>query len=193
MPAVTLSRLPTMDRSWFDTEDGIYPVPLTWFRTWDAMATNLPAAGANDDLGLVTGTLASTAPTLQSGDSKATTTTRYARFQIPLPQEYTAGGSVLIRIKCGMTTTVSDTTATVDVQAYRVVRDGTVGSDLCATAATTINSLTHADREFTITPTTLSPGELLDVRVAIAIVDGATATAVIGTIDAVELVCDVRG
>lgn len=182
-----------MDRSWLDTEDGIYPVPLTLFRTWDALATNLPATAAADDLALITSTLGTDAPTVRTSDAKNTTVTQYARTQIPVPVEYTDSASLIIRIKCGMITTVANGTATIDIQAYRIARDGTVGADICATGATTINSLTHADREFTITSTTLGPGDMLDVRVAIAITDSATATAVIGVIDAFELVCSIRG
>lgn len=194
MPAVTYSRIPLMPRADLETEqNAVYSVPLTEFRTWDALATNLPAAAANDDLGLVTGTLGTHGPNITAGDVKATSSTRYARCQVPLPVEYKAGGSVIVRCKAGMQTTVADGSCTVDFQVYRVVRDTTVGSDICATAATSINSTSFADKEFTITPTTLSPGDLLDIRMAIIYVDTATATAVTPTVAAVEVLCDIRG
>ena len=111
-----------------------------------------------------------------------------------LPHNYVAGETVTIRLRAGMKTTVADTSATVDVQAFKSNNEGAVdGSDLCATAATTCNSLTPADKDFTITPTTLSPGDWLDVRIAIATNDGATAGAVIGFIGRAQLLCDTKG
>lgn len=194
MPSITYSSIPLMTRAEMATEENaVYPISLMEFQTWDALKTNLPAAAANDDLGLVTGTLGTHAPTLTAGDVKTTSSTRYARCQYPLPVEYKAGGTVKIRAKCGMQTTVADGSCTVDFQVYRVARDTTVGSDICATAATSINSTTFADKDFTITPTTLNPGDLLDIRVALIYVDTATGTAVTPTIAAVELLCDIRG
>lgn len=167
-----------------------YPVPLSECKTWDAAATNIPAAGANDDLGLVTGTLATDVPTLQSGDSKAATTNRYAGFYVPVPAEYVDGETITIVINAGMKTTVSDTSANLDLEAYRV---GAPTVDVCATAQQSINSLTAADKSFTITPTGVVAGELLFCRVKVAIVDGATATAVIGKINSITAKFDVKG
>lgn len=174
------------------TQDDLkpYPVPLSECKTWDAVATNIPAAGANDDLGLVTGTLGTDVPTLQSGDSKAATTTRYAGFFVPVPAEYVDGETITIVINAGMKTTVSDTSANLDLEAYRV---GAPTVDVCATAQQSINSLTAADKSFTITPTGVVAGEMLFCRVKIAIVDGATATAVIGKINTITAKFDVKG
>lgn len=170
----------------------VYPIPLTELRTWDALATNLPGAAAADDLGLVTGTLGTDSPTIQAGDLKAAgATTRYARCQVALPPEYVAGETVVIRAAAGMKTTVADGSCTIDFEARRIDRAAGVGADICATAATSINSLTAADKDFTITATTLGPGDLLDIRMAITCTDTATATAVIPIVDALELLCDI--
>lgn len=187
--------LPKQPRSMLELESSkVYPIPLTFFRVWDALQTNLPGTAATDDLALITGTLGTASPIIQAGDLKAAgATTRYARVQVTLPPEYVAAETVLVRAKAGMTTTIADTSCTIDFQVYRVARDGTVGSDICATAATTINSTTHADKDFTITATTLAPGDLLDIRMAITCTDGATVTAVTPTVDQVELVLDIRG
>ena len=93
-----------------------------------------------------------------------------------------------------MKTTVSDTTATIDFEAYaKNEATGAVGSDLVTTAATTINSLTAAAKEFVITPTGLVSGDELDIRVTIAIVDSTTATAVIGRIMKLYMLSSVKG
>lgn len=170
-----------------------YPIQLTQLRVWDAITTLLPAAGASDDLGLVGGTFGSASPSLQTSDSKAASTTQRARFQWALPPEYVAAQRLRLRLHAGMLTTISDTTATVDVEVYESNREAGVGSDLCATSAKTINSLTLADKEFDIDVSGLEPGDMLDVRITIAIVDAATATAVKGVIGAIEWLVDIRG
>jgi len=171
-----------------------FAVPLTDLRVWDAMGSLLPAAGANDDLGLYGGTFGTNSPKVSTGDLKAAgATTRYARFQRELPAEYDAAETLTLRISAGMETTVSDGTATVDVECYKADREGGIGSDICATAAQSINSLTFANKDFTITPTGLSAGDMLDIRIAVAVNDAATATAVTATIGAIELLADVKG
>lgn len=166
-----------------------YPVQLTQLRVHDAIQTNLPGTAANDDLAIISGTIGTADPVLRTSDAKATTVTQYARVQLPLPVEYQSGQTVTVVVNANMTTTVSDGTATVDLVAYR----NGAGSDICATAATTINDTDAADVSFTITPTNLVPGDMLDCRLAVAITDSATETAVLGTINSITLKCDIRG
>lgn len=173
-----------------------YMVPLTSFRVWDNMAALLPTAGATDDLGLIEGTFGSASPTLQTEDLKAeggNPTLNYARALFQLPPEYDAGETVILRIHAGMTTTVADDTATVDVVCYESDKETGIGSDICATAAQSINSTTFADKDFTITSTGLAPGDVLDFRIATSVSDAATGTAVIATIGQVEFILDIRG
>jgi hypothetical protein len=173
----------------------VYQLPLERFRVWDAYATALPGTSATDDLGLITGTFGTAPPYIGTGDVKNTTITRYARVGYCLPPEYVAGQSVRVNLHAGMITTVSSGVATVDVEAYKLAQDGTTGvdTDLCTTAATTIKSLTFSDKPFDITATALSPGDWLDIRITINIVDSATATAVIGAILAAEMHIDIKG
>lgn len=171
-----------------------YLVPLTQLRIWDAFATVLTGTAGTDDLGLIGGTFATASPAVRTSDLKAAgATTQYARFIFVLPPEYVAGQTVTLRAYAGMNTTVSDTTATIDFQVYRMDGTAGIGSDLCSTSATSINSLTNANKDFTIDPATLGPGDQLDVRVAVAINDAATATAVVGEIGSLTFLCDVRG
>lgn len=149
-------------------------------RVWDAYATNLPVAAAADDLGFTGGGTFGSAPSaIRTIDFKAASTTAYFRWIIQLPSDYIPGGTLTLRLNAGMNTTVSDGTCTVDASAY--LDNG--GSDLVTTAAQSINSLTAANKDFTITPTGLVPGSTLDVRVVVAGTDAATVTAVIGQIN----------
>jgi hypothetical protein len=174
-----------------------FPIPLTSFRVWNAMATLLPAAGATDDLGLVGGSFGTATPSLRTEDLKqeaVNPTLNYARVLVQLPWEYVAGNTVTLRFKAGMITTVADVSATVDCSAYKLQNDpdDALGSDLVTTAATSINSLTFDDINFTVTPSGLSPGDILDVRIVTAVTDTNTLTAVIAGITSAKLLCDVR-
>jgi hypothetical protein len=172
-----------------------FVVPMVSLRTWDAIGTNLPGTAANDDLGLDGGTWATDSPCITTGDVKGVSTEahRYARFQVALPPEYEAGETVVLRCHAGMKTTVADQSCTLDVVAYKSNDEAGIGSDICATAAQSMNSLTDADLDFTITPTGLTAGDVLDVRLDVAYHDDATGTAVIGQIGKISLLCDIRG
>jgi hypothetical protein len=173
-----------------------YPIPLVHFRVWDAVQTNLPGTPAADDLGLVGGTWATAVPSLQTGDLKNVPgpTTRYARVQFQLPPEYVTGQAVSIRLYAGMKTTVASTTATVDVEAYKSNKDGTVsGADLYTGAAVTINSTTFGNKDFSLTATALAPGDWIDIRVAVAISDTGTLTEVNGYIGSPEMLLTIKG
>jgi hypothetical protein len=128
------------------------------------MITNLPGTAANDDMALITGTPGTDAPTLQGVDFGATSTDEKCAFIFPVPQSYADGETITLRIHAGMLTTVSDGTATVDVECWEQDGAGAVGSDICATAAQSINSLTFADYDFTITPTSVAAGDTLMQR-----------------------------
>lgn len=180
-------------RSWL-AQDALAPlaIPLTELRVWDALGTLLPGTAANDDLAIITGTFGTDAARVRTSDAKASSVTQRGRVLIPLPPDYDAGETLTLRVRAGMITTVADTSATVDVECYVEDADGAVGSDICATAAQSINSTDKANKDFTITPTGLAPGDVLDVRLTVAIVDSATGTAVIGEISRLALLYDRR-
>lgn len=168
-------------------------VPLTSCRTWDAMATNLPAAAALDDMGLVTGTPGTDAPMLSAGDVKATSSTRKAAFELEVPANYEDGQSFEIRLRAAVETTVADTSCTVDLQVYEPDGTGAVGGDICATSAQSINSVTPANYDFAITASGLAAGDKLICVLSIAYVDAATATAVTPVVYSILRRCDTRG
>lgn len=183
-----------LTRTEFAIEQSVpYAVPLTSLVVHDAAITKLPGTAANDDMGLITGTPGTNALRLQGVDFGGTSTDEKAAFEFVLPAEYKAGESVVARILAGMVTTVSDGTATVDVEAWLVGDDGTVGSDLCATAAQSLNSLTAANLDFVITATSLSPGDVLYVRVAFGGSDTGNAGVMIPQINSIKMLLSVRG
>jgi hypothetical protein len=171
-----------------------FPQPFANFRVFDAFATVLPGTAANDDLGIDTGTFGSAPVMLTGGDMKALgATTRRARLEVPVPECYEAAETLTFILTCGMVTTVADTSCTIDLEVYENDKDGTISADLCATAAQSMNSLTFSEKTFTVTATSLAPGDMLDVRVSITCTDAATGTAVTPKIGGFDLVCDIKG
>lgn len=171
-----------------------YPVPLSSLRVWDAFATNLPATPASDDLGIVSGTFGTDSLSVQTGDLKsAGATSRKMRFELQVPPNYDDGQTIQVRIRAGMLTNVADNAATVDLEVYKPDGDAAVGSDLCSTAAITINSLTIGDKDFTLTAGSIDPGDRLECVVTVLVNDAATGTAVTGIITDVRLMLDTRG
>jgi hypothetical protein len=170
-----------------------YQIPLTSLRVHDAMITNLPGTAANDDMGLITGTPGTDVPTLQGVDFGGTTTDEKAAFEFVLPPEYDAGETITVRVRAAMLTTISDGTATVDVECWKAGDDGAAGSDICATAATTINSLTPGNKDFTITPTGLAAGDRLIIRLAFAGSDTGNVGVMIPEISKLSVLLDIKG
>jgi hypothetical protein len=185
---------PAMARTDLTQENlAVHKINLTDFRVHDAMQTVLPGTGASDDLALIGTAFGTSSPTIQTGDVKNATTTRYARCMFNVPHTYVAGETVIVRVHGGMKTTVASASATVDVECYLSDDEEGISADLCATSAISINSLTDADADFTITATTIAPGDTLDIRIAVAVTDSLTGTAVIGQIGAVSVLLDVKG
>jgi len=171
----------------------LFLLPLQDARVHDAPQTPLPTTPATDDLGLVIGTFGTNGVLIQTGDLKAAgATTRYCRWpQIIVPHNYDAAETAMIRLFAGMETTIADVTATIDVECYVTDGVGGVSADKCTTAAQSINSLTDANYDFQL-GATLVAGDILDIRVAIAINDAATGTAVTGNLGRAYLGVDVR-
>ena len=184
----------TISRASIVQQDDVpYTIPLTSLRVHDAMQTSLPGTAANDDMGLITGTPGTDVPTLQGVDFGGTTTDEKGTFEFALPAEYVSGQSITVRVRGAMLTTVSDGTATVDVECWNAGGDGAASADLCSTAAQSINSLTPANKDFVITPTSRAPGDRLLVRVAFAGSDTGNVGVMIPEITNIAVLLDIKG
>ena len=170
-----------------------YKVPVTNFRVWDAVASNPVSSASSDDLGLLTGTWGTNPVRITAGDCKAIgATTRRIYFSVPVPANYDDGETMQIRIRAKMETTIADNSCTVDLEAY-IGNDGTLTSDLVATSAQSMNSLTASNYDFTLSTGSVEPGDLIECRLTIVCNDAATGTAVTPAVYKVALLCDTRG
>lgn len=192
--AVTGS-IPTIARSSLEQNTvQLYQIPWEAWRVWDAYQTNLPGTSAEDDLGLYGGTWGTNPPSIQTYDVKAAGALNlYARANISLPPEYDTGQTVQISAHAGMKTTVADNSCTLDFVVYESNKEDGLSADLCTTAATSINSLTMATKTYDVTATSIAPGDLLDIRMHVAVNDAASGTAVIALIGWVGIAIDIKG
>jgi hypothetical protein len=159
-------------------------LPLESGKVWDDLSTNVKDTAAATDLGLISGTFLTDAPVLQSGDAKEAVVGRKVRYSYRLPSNYVAGSPLQLSALAGMVTTVSDNTATLDVEA---VRRAAPDTDICVTAAQSINSLVAAQKVFALNAADAVPGDVLDFVLTVAITDDATGTAVIGQIKKISV------
>lgn len=171
-----------------------FPLRVEDWRVWNDPRAVLPnAAGGFDDLYIDDGTWGTNAWLIKSDDSGATSVTQYAARSVAIPFEYEDGQTLTIRIPCAMQV-IADDTATIDVECYASDGDGTLSADLCATVATSFNSTDWANKDFVITPATLTASMVLFIRITVAIVDAATAADhVTALISDAALLCDTRG
>ena len=111
----------------------------------------------------------------QGENAKNTTKTEYLAFDFRLPESYDDGQDIKAGINCrvnqdGGTISVK----TVDVEVYKAADAGTVGSDICATAAQNIDT-SFAEYLFVITATGLVRGDRLRVLVKTVVTETANA------------------
>jgi hypothetical protein len=186
---IEVLRQPNMASGAMTSELENHFFPLGQMVVWDAPGTVVVAAtAANDDLAIVANTFGTSAPTIEGGDLKtAGATSRKVGFWFQVPSNYIDGETFKVVVNAGMKTTAADTSCTLDLELVRIAAPDT---DICATAAQDMNSLTAADLTFTLTATNIVSGELLYGVITVACNDGAGGTAVIPQINSVNVQCD---
>jgi predicted RecA/RadA family phage recombinase len=175
-------------------QDDLQPYPILAEEWWIFDSTVHAFLGATptsaDDMSFILQTIGTSEPVLKASDFGATTTTQKARVRVTLPPEYVAGQTVTLRANAGMLTTVSHQTCTIDFSAYRMAAP-TV--DIVSTSATSINSLTPGDKDFTLTPTLCVPGDVLDILMTVAGADDTDAGVMVPVVNSVTLLLDIKG
>jgi hypothetical protein len=183
----------TMARSGL-VQDDLQPYPIRaedWFLFDSTIHAPLGATALSaDDLMFTLGTLGATAPKLTATDFGGTSATQKARYRWVVPVEYVAGQTLNVKVTGLTGTTIADTSSTVDLNVYRQAAPSV---DICATAAQTINSLTAVDVTFTLTPTNVVPGDILDILLTYAGVDAGNLGVIAPAITDVVILADIKG
>lgn len=115
-----------------------------------------------------------------------TTKTDYAQIDFVLPAWYVPGAAISVRVRAKWSTTLLTVSSKVDVE-VKVAADGSLGSDICTTAAQQVTT-SFADYEFVVTPTNRVAGETLTVRVGLLGDDTGGTVNTAGAISAIGLV-----
>ena len=118
-------------------------------------------------------------------------------FRFTLPHNYVAAGDVTIRAVVGLFEGAGGTaaagTCTIDFEAREQGSDATVGSDICATAATAI-SASFGNKDFTVTPTGLVAGDTVVCKMTTSVAETANDVATLNArITKLQVLCDVQG
>ena len=139
-----------------------YPVPLTSVRWADGTIPDTTGAAGNP--ALVMGGYGSGTGILLGEDAQAALKTETVYFDFSIPECYVASETAQVRSTARFNDagTNSETTKTIDCEAYEVAEAGTAGSDICATAIQTLTAAMAA-YTFTVTDAGLAPGDLLRV------------------------------
>ena len=146
----------------------IYPAPLLWW-TW-ADGSKPDTTGATGNPKIIMGGYSSGTGIFQGQDAHGTTKTETLALAFPLPECYVAAGNVTLTATARYNDSAAGTITvkTLAAKVYKVSEDGTAGADINSTAPQTLTG-TMAQYSFTITPATLSPGNLLRIYLQIVL------------------------
>lgn len=137
-----------------------YNIPLTEFKSPAAWKDALGDAPGSSILGLAD---APGSPLLGNAANNTHPTDKAVAL-FTLPESYVAGSAVTVRIAAKLAGAV-EVAGKVDLVAKKQ-GNGALGADICATAAQTVTGDdTYANFDFVVTPTTLSPGDVLALEV----------------------------
>lgn len=174
----------------------IYGIPLENLRTTitgqPLGATAGTPAGA---FGITYGTHGTASPLVVGEAASGNSKTDKARFQYPLPPEYVDGESVTVRVRCKEAVGAATVATSIDCECYENNKDGVpAGSptDLCETAAQDVTT-SYANKDFTITPTGLVVGDMLDIELTGVTNDTGATVGTVLTISSIEVLLDIKG
>jgi hypothetical protein len=145
-------------------------MPATPLKLTDALSDDTGTA-THDGGGATphTPTIDTNAIVLRGTAADSNTATDISYFEMNLPPEYVAGEDVIVTAYAELVGTGTvGATKTIDFSVYRQSTAGAVGADICATAAQALADA-NAAKAFTVTGTTLSPGDKLILKMTTAV------------------------
>lgn len=148
---------------------GYAPQQLNLLSGFQSTGAAIPAAAAAGTFGVTLTPGTSFFLIGEASQNNTKTDTVYFEYQVP--SSYIAGTDLVVRINAGVVIAAGTTiTKTVDCTARIQSSAGVSGADICATAAQTLGATAvYADFDFTITGTTIQPGDKLLIGVVTAI------------------------
>jgi hypothetical protein len=152
----------------------------------NADGTNLAAAASAAKFGL--GVTIGTSELLSSEAAQNNTKTDTGIFEFVLPPEYIAAQNVTLtvnvqRVVAGGTTL----TTSINAHIYKMADAGTMGADIGPNAAVVFTATVATDETFTITGTTLNPGDRLFISVVAIATEGGNTGTVVTQVNSIRL------
>lgn len=174
----------------------VYELELDrWKDTATPVLLGASAGTPSGAFGLTVGTHG-TAPHIIKGEAASgNSKTNKMRTQFTLPPEYVAGQTVTLRVVAHETVGAATVSTTVDAEVYVNAKTGSLeGSptDLCATAAIDVTT-SAGNKDFTLTPTDLAPGDTLDIEITGVTNDTGGSVGTVLGIYSVALLLDIKG
>lgn len=109
---------------------------------------------------------------LDTEDANNNSKTATCRTRFRVPQNYVEGANLSLIVRCSTNSTVVGSSATIDASAYRSNEQDGASADLVATAGATLtNDGSNQEFTFTITGTTIDPGDEIDIYLTAVIDD----------------------
>lgn len=161
--------------------NGMFAMPLPMLGWKNAAGTNLAAAASAGEFGM-TITLG-TGSYLIGEAANTNTKTDDAIAEFVLPPTYIAGQNLTVTVNAQIAGAGTPGTKTVQIKAYRVASNGTQGSNIGPGSASAITA-GGADVPFTITGTTLNPGDrvMLELEVVLQETGGTNINAQVNSV-----------
>lgn len=170
-----------------------YVLALTsWLVTGTGAGLGAAAGTPAGAFGLTVGVFGTNSPKILGEAASGASKTNKMRCLFALPVEYKAGGNITVRVKCQETVAAAQVATTVDLSAYKCDKAAGIGADLCATNAQDV-TVVAANADFSLTPTGLVPGDVLDIEINIVTNDTGGAHGTIAAIFDTEILLDVQG
>ena len=164
----------------------------SWKVTGTGAALGATAGTPSGAFGLTYGTFATNSPKIAGEAASGNSKTNKMRRQYTLPVEYVAGGNVTLRVNCKETVGAATVSTVVDAQVFKCDKAAGIGSDICATAAQDVTT-SAANADFSITPSGLVAGDVLDIEVNIVTNDTGGTVGTIANILDTEMLLDIQG
>ena len=169
----------------------LFSIPLTsWKKKGDLL--ELPTSPDGTNLALIAGAFGTASPILQGNTAVNNSYTEYARALYHLPECYVAGQSITFRIH-GKFSNAPTVSGTIDLIVHKTDDEAGIGADICATAVQSMTT-SYADYDFTITPTGMIVGDLLDMELILLNDDtGGSIPAKNSFLGATKMLLDIKG
>lgn len=164
----------------------------SWKATGTGAGLGSAAGTPSGAFGLTYGTFGTNSPKIVGEAASGNSKTNRMRRQFALPVEYVAGGNITLRLRGKETVNAATVSTTIDAVVYKSDKAAGIGSDICATNAQDVTTST-ANFDFSITPTGLVAGDILDIEVNIVTNDTGGSVGTIANIYDTEILLDVQG